>query len=69
MEARIKGLTTPALIVWGDQDRAVNVASAGILQKLLPRSQVILMQGVGHLPMLERPQQSAQDYLRFRASL
>jgi len=68
IETRINGLRTPSLIVWGGQDRAVNVATAEVLHQLLPRSQVIIMQGVGHLPMIERPQQSASDYLRFRAS-
>jgi pimeloyl-ACP methyl ester carboxylesterase len=69
IESRINGLTTPSLIVWGDQDRAVNVATADVLKKLLPRSQVIIMPGIGHLPMLERPRQSAADYLRFRESV
>jgi pimeloyl-ACP methyl ester carboxylesterase len=40
--------------------------AADVLHKLLPRSQVIIMPGIGHLPMLERPRQSAADYLRFR---
>jgi pimeloyl-ACP methyl ester carboxylesterase len=69
VEPLVAGMTTPTLIVWGDQDRAINVASAAVLHGLMPRSQVIVMPGVGHLPMLERPQQSAEDYLRFRASL
>ena len=63
------GLPTPALIVWGDKDRTLNVGGAGVLHKLLPRSQVVIMGGVGHLPMIERPQQSAADYLQFRAGL
>lgn len=65
---RVTGLTTPALIVWGQQDRAINVATAEVLHKLMPRSQVIVMPGVGHLPMVERPKQSAEDYRRFRAA-
>lgn len=69
VEPLVTGLATPALIVWGDQDRAINVASAEVLRGLMPRSQVIIMPGIGHLPMVERPQQSAQDYLRFRAAL
>jgi pimeloyl-ACP methyl ester carboxylesterase len=36
---------------------------------LLTRSEVILMQGVGHMPMLEQPEKSALDYLQFRATL
>lgn len=69
IEKRVAGLATPTLIVWGAQDRALNVATADVLHKLLPHSQVIIMPGIGHLPMLERPQQAAEDYLRFRAAL
>ena len=69
VEKSVSGLTVPTLIVWGDQDRLLSVAAAGILHKLMPRSQVIIMLDTGHLPMLERPQQSAGDYLRFRTSL
>ena len=69
VEERVTGLSTPALIVWGGQDRAIHVATAEVLHRLMPRSQVIIMPGIGHLPMIERPQQSADDYLRFRASL
>jgi pimeloyl-ACP methyl ester carboxylesterase len=69
VEQRVAGLATPTLIVWGDKDRGINVATADVLHKLMPNSQVVIMPGIGHLPMLERPQQSADDYLRFRASL
>jgi len=69
VERRIRGLAIPALVVWGAQDRILHPDSAGILQRLLARSQVIMMQGVGHLPMLEQPERSALDYLRFRAAL
>ncbi|MFC3379162.1 alpha/beta fold hydrolase [Rugamonas sp. CCM 8940] len=69
LEGRVKGLATPTLIVWGDQDRVIHVGSGAVLQGLLPRSQLIVMPGVGHLPMIERPRQSADDYLRFRATL
>jgi pimeloyl-ACP methyl ester carboxylesterase len=69
IEQRVRGLATPALIVWGAQDRVLHPASAGILQLLLTRSEAILMPGVGHLPMLEQPEKSAADYLRFRATL
>lgn len=66
VESRVTGLATPTLIVWGDKDRAINVATADVLHKLMPHSQVIIMPGIGHLPMVERPRQSAEDYLRFR---
>lgn len=69
LEARVKGLPTPALIVWGAEDRVLDVASAGVLHGLLPNSKLIIMPGVGHIPSLERPRQSARDYVEFRKSL
>jgi len=69
VEQRVSGLKTPALIVWGKEDRVLNVETAEILHKLLPASRVIIMAGIGHLPMIEDPKRSAEDYLAFRASL
>ena len=69
MEQRVNGLKTPTLIVWGKEDRVIDVKSADILSQLLPNSQVMVMDGIGHAPVLENPKQSAQDYLKFRASL
>ena len=69
VEERIRGLETPTLIVWGDKDRTINVATAEVLHGLLPRSQVIIMPGIGHVPVIERPRESVDDYLRFRAEL
>lgn len=69
LEQRIAGLKTPALIVWGNQDRVINPLTAEILYKLMPRSRVIIMNGIGHIPMLERPEQCADDYLYFRFKL
>lgn len=69
VEQRVRGLATPTLIVWGAQDRVLHPGSAGILNMLLTRSEVVLMDGVGHLPMFEQPEKSALDYLAFRARL
>ncbi len=69
VEDRVRGLTTPSLIVWGDRDRLLNFSSAGILHNLLPNSEMIIMPNIGHVPMIERPQQSADEYLLFRAKL
>jgi pimeloyl-ACP methyl ester carboxylesterase len=63
----VKGLPTPTLIVWGAEDRALSPGTVPVLQALLPHAQAVVMPGVGHAPMIERPQQAAEDYLRFRA--
>lgn len=69
VEERIRGLDVPSLVVWGQQDRVLHPGTAGILQMLLIRSEVVMMQGVGHVPMIEEPEKTALDYLQFRAKL
>jgi pimeloyl-ACP methyl ester carboxylesterase len=69
LEPQIRGLATPSLIVWGREDHIINPQTAGILHGLLPGSRVILMEGAGHLPMLEQPERSAADYIAFRQEL
>jgi pimeloyl-ACP methyl ester carboxylesterase len=65
----VRGLPTPTLIVWGDEDRLLSVGAVPILTALMPHAQAIVMPHVGHAPMIERPQQAAEDYLRFRAQV
>jgi len=69
IEPRVKGLKVPARIVWGDKDRALNPAGAQILAGLMPNASVLILPGVGHLPMLERPREVGQDYIAFRDGL
>jgi abhydrolase domain-containing protein 6 len=69
LDKQVAGLMTPTLIVWGDQDRALHVSGAAVLHQLMPRSRVIIMPGLGHLPMVEAPKKAAEDYIAFRESL
>lgn len=62
-------LATPTLITWGREDHVLDVSGAEILHKLLPNSQVQILDGVGHLPMLEAAGDSARAWLEFRARL
>lgn len=66
LEQQYRELAPPALIVWGQQDRILHPSGAAALSALFRRSRTILMPGIGHLPMLEAPRQSARDYLAFR---
>lgn len=69
LEAQYTNLSTPALIVWGSEDSILNPAGASTQQRLFPQNQTIVMQGIGHLPMLEAPRTTAQDFLKFAQTL
>jgi triacylglycerol lipase len=64
----IAGLQTPARVVWGEEDRLLPVEQAEQLHAVLPRSSVLRLSGIGHVPMLESPEVVAEDYLAFVAS-
>ncbi|MGI8773246.1 MAG: alpha/beta fold hydrolase [Acidobacteriaceae bacterium] len=48
--------STPALLLWGDYDRAVSIRSADALMQCFERAEFVLLGGAGHLPFEEVPQ-------------
>jgi len=69
LEARFYRIDTPALIVWGSEDPVHHAAGADALHAILPNSRVIIMAGVGHLPVVESPRRCADDYRAFLLAL
>jgi pimeloyl-ACP methyl ester carboxylesterase len=56
---------TPALLLWGKQDAVVPAASARLLHENLPGSRVVMLQGAGHLPYEESPEEFDRLLLAF----
>ena len=69
LEAALPALCVPTLLVWGAEDRVLNPAAASLMARLIPACRLVLMPGVGHLPMVERPRRAARDYIAFRANI
>lgn len=69
IESTVARIDAPALIVWGSEDRALNPRGAETLKAMMPNAEVVVMDGIGHLPMIEAVRASAQDYLSFRERL
>lgn len=46
----------PTLMIWGDRDRAVGLASARQLARALRRSRLLVLPGVGHIAFEEMPE-------------
>ena len=65
LEHTLKGSIVPTLIIWGTDDRVLHVSGAKILESVMPNAQVVIMEGVGHLPMIEKPGESAEIYISF----
>jgi len=65
LEPVLADIEAPALLLWGEFDRILDVSSVDVMSPLLPQSEVVIMKYTGHLPMLERPAETAEHYLRF----
>ena len=55
----------PALLVWGDRDRAVSLESGRQLQRCFDGSDFVVLPATGHLPFEECPEQFIQTVNTF----
>jgi pimeloyl-ACP methyl ester carboxylesterase len=61
----LKAITAPALVCAGDHDSYSTAEITGELAGCLPDPEVVIMEGVGHLPNLERPDAFNEHLLHF----
>ena len=66
---RLGDIESPALILWGDQDALIHVSGAQRWHELMPNSELTVWKGIGHMPMLEIPEDSARRYREFLEGL
>jgi pimeloyl-ACP methyl ester carboxylesterase len=62
-------LTMPTLVVWGSKDRLVDPALAPRLAAAVPDARLLVLDGVGHVAMLEAPEPTARAVLGMVESL
>lgn len=57
---RYPEIDVPALLLWGRQDRVVPLSVGEALSRMLPRAQLVVLDGCGHLPAEELPDRSVK---------
>ena len=62
-------LTQPTLILWGREDSVIPVATANQFQANILHSKLVIYDNVGHAPMEEVPDRTAQDVRQFLKTL
>jgi pimeloyl-ACP methyl ester carboxylesterase len=58
-------ISAPTLIIHGSHDRLVNPVMAGKAARAFPEARVIVLPGVGHVAMMERPALVAAEMRAF----
>lgn len=61
----IPRITAPSLLIWGTRDRAVDLRSAEQLRRALHASELKVIEGAGHLPFEETPDEFNRLVLDF----
>jgi pimeloyl-ACP methyl ester carboxylesterase len=52
---RARKVTAPALVIHGELDRVIPLAAARELVHRMPQWKLKVLEGVGHVPMMETP--------------
>ncbi len=53
------------MIVWGDSGKVIHVSSVEIFKKNIKNSQAAIVKECGHVPMMEKPQETNSIYHDF----
>jgi pimeloyl-ACP methyl ester carboxylesterase len=65
MAARVGEIKAPTLILFGTRDRLINPSAAQTFHERIAGSEVVLLPGIGHLPMEEAPDETAKAIADF----
>jgi pimeloyl-ACP methyl ester carboxylesterase len=64
---RLAGLRPPALFIWGSHDPVVPPAFSRHVRRWLPGAEQVTLEECGHVPQVERPEETHRLLLRFFA--
>lgn len=65
ISTNVPKLNKPTLIVWGTQDKILDVKYAYQFQRLLPDNELALIEQCGHIPHLEKSEETAHVIMQF----
>ena len=54
-----KKIHIPTLILWGEKDRMTHIDNASLFHDTIKNSQLVIFKEIGHVPILENPEQTA----------
>jgi abhydrolase domain-containing protein 6 len=64
LQKRLPEISQPVGLLWCDHDKIIDPSAASIFAEGLKTSQTEILQGCGHMPMMEQPKQTAAFLLK-----
>ena len=69
LESRLPKIRAKALIIWGANDRILHVSSVEKFQRGLSNCRTVILEQCGHVPYLEKSEETKRAYKNFLACL
>ncbi len=64
---RVKDIQKPTLVIHGADDKLIPPSNGRRLAERIPGAKLALLEGIGHMPMIEAPEDTARRVLEFFA--
>lgn len=68
LERRLAAVTMPTLVLWGESDRLIPPIYGDTFHKLIAGSKLVKLEGTGHMPMFEKPEEWSSAITAFLAA-
>lgn len=65
LEGKLNTIKAPTLIVWGDSDKVLDISALPVFENKIRNAKSAIIKECGHLPMLEKPEETAAVYKDF----
>jgi pimeloyl-ACP methyl ester carboxylesterase len=69
LEKDLPNIKAPTLILWGDKDKIVDISSVPVFEKGLQNHKTVIIKDCGHVPLMEKPEETATQYIDFIKSI
>lgn len=65
LEKSLSSIKAPTLILWGENDRILDVSSVPVFEKGIRNYKTVILKDCGHVPMIEEPKETVVQYTAF----
>lgn len=65
IDTQLAEITSPTLIIWGDEDNLLHPSMADVYHKGIKGSELVTLPNIGHLPFMETPSDTAKLFNDF----
>jgi pimeloyl-ACP methyl ester carboxylesterase len=69
LREELPGISLPTLLIWGDRDMRSPLSVAHDLHARIPGSRLVVLEGAGHVSLVEAPQRFNAEVRSFLRSI